>query len=470
MIEMTSPSAKTTTATASSRQRTQRPLSLSLSRQRIQRFIAMLLILVGLWYFQTFSYLSNWRAEQHLKVDHFDRAENALDWSLFFRDRNPETYRLRARLNRKLGQYDLFSENLEQFAQLGGDPLQARREEILARASGGEAPALMEELVKMLKNQEGDADEVCSAFANGFLVGQEYNQAFVVIENWKQSYPEDPRPHYTNGRVQDYLQNDYVAEQEYRDALAKCESHYPSAFALGRLLLETQHPQEAIKFFSRCLAMKKNGAAKVEIGKCYRQLGETEKAREVLEEAMNLPIDELMASYLLIQEIPAGNPAAFELGSLELGAGNNEAALKFLNIAYEADPSNLDVRYARAIALRQSGATEAGSAELQAVNNARTALQKADKIIDGINPVHPYVEERLQVGELYLNNGSLKTAEFWLKSVLAYEPTSIRAHELLSELYTRKAKRDSLFLKEAEYHSKTANRLSAIQQNTTPTE
>ncbi len=441
-----------------------------LNRKRILRFFVLLLILWGLWFFQAFSSLLNQQALRHLKVDHFDRAQNALAWALFFRDGNPETYRLRARLNRKLGQYELFSENLDQFAKLGGDSSKARREEILARASGGEAPALMEEFVNMLTNQEGEGDEVCSAFANGFLVGQEYSQAFVVIDNWKQSYPEDPRPHYANGRVQDYLQNDLVAEKEYRDALMKCQTHYPSAFALGKLLLETQHPEEAIEFFSRCLEMQMNTAAKVQLGKCYRQIGETEQARDYLEQAMDVPVSDLMASYLRINETPAGNPAAFELGSLELGAGNNKAALDALEVAYNADPSDLDVRYARAVALRQAGETEAGSAELQAVNNARNALREADKIIDGLNPVEPFVEERLQVGELYLNNGSLKTAEFWLKSVLAYEPGSIRAHELLVALYKRKAKKDALFAKEAAYHLKTAKQLSAIQQNESPVE
>lgn len=424
------------------------------------RAVVFCLLLITLWYFQLFSFLLNGMAIRQLRVDHFDRTETFLRWSVSLGDRNPETYRLLARLDQKLSRYEEFSEHIKMFSSLGGDSKIARREEILFRATTGEASKLMNELAKMLIDQEDDADEVCSAFANGFLVDQEFEQAFVLIDQWKKSFPQDPRPHAANGRVQNYLSNNAVAEKEYRDALLKCPSHYPSAFALGRLLLETQHPQEALELYSRCLSMGKNAAAKIGAAKCYRQLGKTERARKLLLEVIDLPRQEVVTSYRHLGEVLEGEPAALELGSIELGAGNNEVALKHLTTAYEADPTDLDVRYTRAMALRQCGKNKAGTREMRAVNEARKALQIADKIVDKINPLEPQVEERIQVGQLYLENGSLRTAEYWLKSALAFDSRSVAAHELLAELYSRKAKEDKGFESDFQYHKDQVQKLS----------
>ncbi len=429
-------------------------------KTRRVRAVVFCLLVTALWYFQFFSFLLNGLAIRQLRVDHFDRTEKLLRWSVSLRDRNPETYRLLARLNQKLSQFEEFSKHIKMFSDLGGDPNIARREEILFRATTGEARALMSELANLLIDQEGDADEVCSAFANGFLVDQEFEQAFVLIDQWKINFPDDPRPHAANGRVQDYLSNNAVAEKEYNDALLKCPSHYPSAFALGRLYLESQHPREALELYSRCLSMGKNAAAKIGAAKCYRQLGDTEQARKLLLEVIDLPREELVISYRYLGEVLEGEPAALELGSIELGAGNNEAALKHLTTAYNADPTDLDVRYTRAMAMRQCGQVELGNKELQAVNDSRKALQIADKIVDKINPLEPHVEERVRVGQLYLENGSLRTAEYWLKSALAFDSRSLAAHELLAELYSRKARKDKRLEPDSKYHKSRVQELS----------
>ncbi len=403
-------------------------------RGRVVALLAAGVIGAGLWGTGACSFLFNEFAQRAIQRDHLDEAFDWLIWSGACRDGNPETHFWRARVSRKLGLIDEFVAERERFVNSGGDRTRARRETSLAKAHLGEAQGLVQELADLLVEQDGDGDEICEAFANGFLIQNDYQQAFVLIEQWKQSFPNDPRPHFANGRVQDHLNNWPAAEKEYRDALAKQPDHYPSAYNLARLLLVNNHPADALPLFERSLGMRYNAIARIGIAKCQRQVGQTDLSRQTLTDVLREPAEHLSLSYQRLGEKLEGNPAAAELGSLELSAGRFASALKFLSIAHQANPRDLDVRYARALALRQAGQVAEGAQEIEAANAARAALVNADQIVDKLNPLQPQVEERLQVGEIYLRHGSLKTAEFWLTSALAHAPDSDRGRALLKEL------------------------------------
>ena len=388
------------------------------------------------WYQDALSAYPNRKADRCLKIDHLDDAEWWLDLSEMCLDQNPRTSLLRARIARKKGDAELFTDYLRSFIDQGGSPDRAEKENILAAAAAGQSPALMGQLADLLIAQDIDTDEVCCAFANGFLVANDLQQAFVLIHEWKQSFPEDPRPHYANGRVQDHLSNQAVAEQEYLLALDRVPDHYPSAFALGRLLLENNHPAEALDCFRICLPMKHSAAARIGEAKCLRQLGEIDQAKQILDNVVSLPLEELRTAYERVSETIEGRPDCAELGSLLVSTGEAEEAINYLTMALDANPRDLDVRYSRGIALRETGRVEEGLAEIASVSAAREELTRADRIVDSIDPTRPQVPERIQIGEIYLNHGSFKTSEFWLLSALSHDHENPRALELLIRLYT----------------------------------
>lgn len=403
-------------------------------RFRTVALLCAVVTVIGLWATDSFSQYCNHRIVLSLQRDQLDEALAWLNWSEACRDGNPETLFWKSRLLRKSGRFEEYAQELERYLDVSGDRLRVQREKAMARASFGEAENLMQELADMLVQQEGDGDELCSSYANGFIRVNEYQQAFVLIDHWKTAYPLDPRPHYMNGKVQDHLSNWPVAEREYREALAKQPDHYPSAYSLGRLLLANNHPVEALAQFETCRAMKYNAAPLIGMAKCLRQNGQTEAARECLKEALTHSAENRALSFQRLHETEEGNTAEVELGNLELAAGNFESALEHLSIAYAANPRDLDLRYSRAVALRQSGKKDEGAKELEATNAARQALAEADRIVDLIDPLKPQVPERLQIGEIYLHHGSLQTARFWIESALAHDSSSDKGRQLRAEL------------------------------------
>lgn len=405
--------------------------------------VLLLLIMVTAWFNDFFSACLNQWAVKAIRVDHLDTAQDLVTIGEWFYERNPQSSFLLARIARKQGRPEDFRNHLSSFVSRGGGDSAAVAENVLAAASSGQAPSLMRELSDLLIAQTVDTDELCYAFANGFLIANELEQAFVLIHEWKQSFPNDPRPHYVNGRVQDHLSNQRGAEEEYRAALARRPDHYPSAFALGRLLLQNNHPEEAIAYFRSCRGMKHNAASRIEEAKCLRQAGEVEAAQEMLKEITSLSVEELRIAYECVSEPLVGRPDFAELGSLLVSIGSAKEALPVLEQALKANPRDLDVRYMRGIALREIGNVSEGGKEIKSVSASRQELSRADAIVDTMDLSRPHVPERLEIGEIYLHHGSLKTAEFWLLSAASHEPTNRRALELLAELYATWSKIDA---------------------------
>ena len=84
--------------------------------------------------------------------------------------------------------------------------------------------------------------------------------------------------------------------------------------------------------------------------------------------------------------------------------------------------------------MRQTGAKDSSAQELAATNAARQALAEADRIVDTIDPLKPEVPARLQIAEIYLKYGSLRTARFWIESALSHDPGNDQGRHLLDEL------------------------------------
>ena len=166
------------------------------------------------------------------------------------------------------------------------------------------------------------------------------------------------------------------------------------------------------------------------------ELGEIDQAKQILDNVVSLPLEELRTAYERVSETIEGRPDCAELGSLLVSTGEAEEAINYLTMALDANPRDLDVRYSRGIALRETGRVEEGLAEIASVSAAREELTRADRIVDSIDPTRPQVPERIQIGEIYLNHGSFKTSEFWLLSALSHDHENPRALELLIRLYT----------------------------------
>ena len=76
--------------------------------------------------------------------------------------------------------------HLRQARLHGADVEAVRREELLIRAQAGEIKPIQHELRALMIDQRGDGQEISEALVNGLIVNNQLDQAFAVIEAWRQ--------------------------------------------------------------------------------------------------------------------------------------------------------------------------------------------------------------------------------------------------------------------------------------------
>ncbi len=425
--------------------------------------VAVTLLLVGLFLLAGgkwgwFAYIPNLMAQ---KAVGSRNLEGALWWAhlaqrLSFHSGESEL--IIARTLRKQGRLDEVGEHLKRALKFGLPKDRVDREELLALAQSGEITRIQLRLDKMLIDQQGDGAEIAEAYANGLVICHRFEEAIAVLTAWQEAYPSDPQANYARGRIYDHQGRSAEAELEYRAAIKKAPAHHASQFALGRLLLSRNMIEEALEMFTRCESMPHNAAARINRSRCLRGLGRTEEALKILKEVVREPQSEILTSYQSVGEVPETLVAQFELGTLESALEHHAEALSLLQQAVDFDPNDLKARYALAVAMRGVGQRAKAAEEFERVQNSRTALREVDRLVDEIVAKlgDPQIEKRFRVGELYMLHGSRKTAEFWLKSVLARDPNHKATHALLAQYYADKAKQNPSFDRLAQQHASLA--------------
>ena len=140
--------------------------------------------------------------------------------------------------------------------------------------------------------------------------------------------------------------------------------------------------------------------------------GDTRSARAELEKALAARADDLFALW--------------SLGSLDLLAGQPEAAMTRFAAMGQADPGNLRGRLGLALCALQAGRTAEGLAGLAQVQQA----ESADALV------------RVLCGLVYWNLDAPANARLELEAALELEPRNIAALELLGLVYRRQGKAD----------------------------
>ncbi|MCA9259254.1 MAG: CHAD domain-containing protein, partial [Planctomycetales bacterium] len=146
-------------------------------------------------------------------------------------------------------------------------------------------------------------------------------------------------------------------------------------------------------------------------------------------------------SFQRVGENPEHLVAEYELGNLLLSTGKPGEAVPLLEAVAQDNPRFLDGRQAFGLSLRGVDRTEEARAELEYVQQARTALKEVDELLRAISgaPGENHADHNARIGELYTQWGSLKTAEVYLRLAVAEDPGHPLANSLLADYYERLA-------------------------------
>lgn len=405
-------------------------------RWRIAGLLVVLLLLVAVFFFAGgATRLCNHFAEEAIADRELVTARSWLDFSERLSPRNPHRYFLAARIARREGDLQGMAENLERALRNGFDPERVRREHILGQAQIGRLEGIETEINQWLMDGDHETPEISSAYANGLASQSRLGAALRVLEAWHLDYPEDPVPLYRAGRIHEYFDEIDEAKQHYQAAIELDENYLPPHYSLGRLLLDEKQPQEAMAHFQRCLAAPDPAAAEVGVARCLIEMGETERATELLYDVMQRDADAILASYRGFGETPERFLAAAELGKLEANSGNYAEAKRLLDLALAENPRDLAARYSRAVALRGLGQQSEAEAEFAEVQEVQKELAKVNALRNRIGRSPEDTEARLTLGNLLLQYESERNGLFWIRSVLAYDPDNAQAHEALADYY-----------------------------------
>lgn len=346
---------------------------------------------------------------------------------------NPESEFLMARLERKRGNLDQVRRHLQRAKTLGLDSDRVRREELLVKAQTGSLIEIIKELDQLLIHHSDDGAEVCDAYANGLLINGQLIEADALIQQWQQAFPNDPQPDYLLGRIAEFNRNSIGAESYYRKSLAKNKQYFLSANALARILGELNKWDEAIKLYEVCLRFQNPAPAQLGIARCLTNLGREEEALVLLRSLQEMPQDTLNDALLQLGESIEIDGLNYELGTLEAKYGHAEEAANLLNRAVEYNPKHREARYQLARVLKSLGRTDEAQKHFDWYQRTQEKVNEINRVLDQVKLDPKNFDLRCKLGILYLEVGSGNSGAFWLRSVLAEEPTHAVAKEALSQ-------------------------------------
>lgn len=425
--------------------------------KRIYLLLGLLVVALAVaWISGAPSRLINSFARGAIAKFDLDGAKTWLDFANSFLPNDPDREMILARLSRKKSDYPAMDKHLAKAKLLGADSVAVQMEEAMAAAQSGALDIVEVQLFKWLENGVGDIDELSDAYANGLAANSRFVNLNQVLDAWQNDFPNDPRPDYRRGKMHEYFQSWGEAEEAYRKSLSRNPNFLPSRYRLGRVLILERKMEEARDQFSVCAESSRPEAAKTSLAICYRALGDTEQARTLLQEVMLSSPEVIAASYDAIDEYPEYFEAASNLGDLESEAGNHAAAEKWLRLALEKNPRDLQARYSLAVNLRELGRTDEAQKEFDFVAESRKALEQVNPLRNQIleNPQDPSI--RVKLGELLMQYESEKNGRFWISSAFSIDPNFRPAHEALAKYYEQASKKDTKLKALAEYHAQAA--------------
>ncbi len=220
----------------------------------------------------------------------------------------------------------------------------------------------------------------------------------------------------------------------------------------GLAAMNSKKYPEAIKYFEKCAEMKYLGVTPwFQISQSYLETGDTLKAEEILK---SLP-----------DKFPGDKNVNLQLIDLYIKAGKNDEALKYLQIAKDADPENYSLYFAEGIIylnqnkFDQSIVDLTRAVELKSdfyesqyglgaayINKASDMFLKANDIMD-VNKYNVAIEEAM---------GVFAKALPYMEKANELKPDDVFALRSLKELYYR--------LKMTEKYDLVKARLDKLEQ------
>jgi Flp pilus assembly protein TadD len=294
------------------------------------------------------------------------------------------------------------------------------RDRGLEAARSGDFDAA-EPLLRRARDRRPDDVDVVRALATGYDRANRTAEAADELAHWTQLRPDDPQPVAATFRLWLRMRHFDRAAEAARIWLRVGEvdpEAYPQIVAVFMLVGETR---EAIASARAGLAVEpQNVRLRFQLAEALHASGQTGDARDILDR--------------LTRDAPEF-PDAWRLrGVLAAEADDSAAAVRLLERAVALRPTDLEARYALALALRRCGREDGARRELDRFEKTRLALDLAD--FSSSQPDR--AEVAVRTAAAFYEAGLDREGDEFLRRALDRDPNNSEARRL------RDARRTSL--------------------------
>jgi tetratricopeptide (TPR) repeat protein len=377
----------------------------------------------------TWAYYNYWDAQRALARRDFAQARLRLERCLQVWSNSADTHFLMAQTARRSGAYDDAERHLNTCRQLQGVPEAIELEQYLLRAQRGDLSRVEAYLWACIQKDHPDKLLILEALSQGYLKTYNLPGAVDCLSRWLQMQPNQLQALIWRGQTLERLRQPDDALEDYRQALALDPDAEEARLRLADLLTDSHHGKEALEHYDY-LRQRHVANSKVLLGlaRCRRQLGQSEEARQALEE--------------LLAEEPNDFAALAERGRLALEAGDPAAAEEWLRKSLAIAPYERETNHIFLQCLHRRGKkqeADACQARLEEINQDLRRLVEVTRDIPR-SPHDP--ARRCEAGVIMLRNGQDKEGLRWLESALQEDPRHAETHRVLADYYERTGQAD----------------------------
>lgn len=243
---------------------------------------------------------------------------------------------------------------------------------------------------------------------------------------------------YYRGRMAE-VQEDFAYAASFFESAFALQSNFSRAcFRAAFCHLETGQPQPALKLLQSLADPYYSTVASVEQANCLWELGQFQKAKLALADALDQPPTQLIQQYVQLDEFVDYDRAALVAARIEDAMGQSDAAiqllqrvLKFNNRSFEA--RTLLVKNLRALG-RLDEAQEIAAIQTEMIANRQRCQQLRDEL--ETEPLN--LDKRCELAELYWTTESEAEALLAIDEIFQISPDYVRAKELLQQFEAAK--------------------------------
>jgi tetratricopeptide (TPR) repeat protein len=409
-----------------------------LRESRAARFGLTLLVLIGIAY-------SLFRLSRHLYASHqLQAARSALDDGrvadartcllacLKFRPDDPEVHFLLGRTARRAGEFNEAQEHLLQAKRLGAVPEEIHLERLLQDVQRGDMGAAESQLWAYVDKDHPDTNDILEALARGYMATFRLTMATTALDRLLERQPNNGPAWIMRGNARYHIRNYSEAAENYRRGVELVHNDRQARLWLADCLVDLAKSREALEHYDYVDAQSP-GDITVAIGRanCFLDLGRTDEARTLLDQALRKEPDN--ASALALR------------GKVALREQELALAERWLRSAVKLNPGDRDAVYNLSLCLRQQAEPDKKQeadkwlAHFKMLESDQSRLSVlTSQIMSAPNAPAP----RCEVGEVFLKIGNEKEGLRWLNSALQQDPHHQPTHRVLRDYFRAKGQVD----------------------------